>query len=554
MIKPSDLAELPFLIFIYIADAEQQASVNEVEQFNTCVTQSDWCKSSFLKETLALIESKYDEFWKAYSNNGNYADLENRLKASILKLSELSDAEYQVMRRDLIELGKLIAKASNRLGVISGQKETALVTIENLLSKPTAVAANQAAPSIVPRSGPPINLEGVNAEEIWPLSKLGANQATFWKRGKVRLVCNKIIRETHDVKTFCFISADEPLFFMQKPGQFISLELPIDGKKVVRSYTISSSPSRPSYVSVTVKRVKGGLVSNWMHDNLKVGDEIGANGPHGKFNCFDIPAKKMLLISGGSGITPMMSITRWACDTGSDADIVFLHNAQSPRDLIFEDELKLLSAQNPNVRLALCVSKTQDMPWGGFIGRFCAKSLALIAPDFHERAIFVCGPEPYMEAVHHVVQSVGFDMKNYFSESFGGAPPAAAKAPQDAPTVAASAPVETAPVKAEAAPTPPPAPKPAAAKPAAGQNCIKFKQQNKEVTYGEDDTVLDVAENADIEIEYSCRAGNCGTCKVLKLEGDVEMDESGGISSDEISEGYILACIAKPKGRLVLDV
>ncbi len=538
MIKPSDLAELPFLIFIYIADAEQQASVNEVEQFNTCVTQADWCKSSFLKETLALIEAKYDDFWKAYSNNGNYADLENRLKASILKLSELSDSEYQLIRRDLIELGKLIAKASNRLGVISGQKETALVTIENLLSK-TEATPNQAAPLIVPRSGPPINLEGVIAEDIWPLAKLGANQANFWKRGKVRLVCNKIIRETHDVKTFCFISADEPLFFMQKPGQFISLELPIDGKKVVRSYTISSSPSRPSYVSVTVKRVKGGLVSNWLHDNLKVGDEIGANGPHGKFNCFDVPAKKMLLISGGSGITPMMSITRWACDTGSDADIVFLHNAQSPRDLIFEDELKLLSAQNPNVRLALCVSKTQDMPWGGFIGRFCAKSLALIAPDFHERAIFVCGPEPYMEAVHHVVQSVGFDMKNYFSESFGGAPPAAAKPAHEAPATTASAPAEVATAKP---------------KPSAGQNCIKFKQQNKEVTYGEDDTVLDVAENADIEIEYSCRAGNCGTCKVLKLEGEVEMDESGGITSDEIAGGYILACTAKPKGRLVVDV
>ncbi len=414
------------------------------------------------------------------------------------------------------------------------------MSVENFLSNKTT--------QDVPINQHNVINENISLEDLWPLATLGAENSNFWGRGKIQLICNKIINETHDVKTFCFISADKPVMFSYKPGQFISLELFIDGKKVIRSYSISSSPSRSFYVSVTVKRVHNGLVSNWLHDNLKVGDKINANGPFGKFNCFDNPAEKMLLISGGSGITPMMSILRWVCDTGSRADIIFLHNAQTPKDLIFHDELKLLSKQNYNVKLALCVSNPNDIEWDGHLGRISSQSLNNIAPDINQRAIFVCGPAPYMDAVHHIVQGMGFNMENYFSESFGS-PISDTKqkkisSNQDTSHVIGDEVIKKIPEKS--------VPQKASI-PNESKVTINFKQQNKKIDCDADDSILDAAENDGIDIPYSCRSGTCGTCKVLKLSGDIDMDTHSGLSDDELEQGYVLACVAKPKGLVEID-
>ena len=114
-----------------------------------------------------------------------------------------------------------------------------------------------------------------------------------WSNGRHLVRCSKVIHETHDVCTFTF-SMGQPVLFFFKPGQFVTLELEIDGERVMRSYTISSSPSIPYSFSITVKRVPGGVVSNWLHDNLKSGDQIAVHGPAGQFNCLDFPTDKAL--------------------------------------------------------------------------------------------------------------------------------------------------------------------------------------------------------------------------------------------------------------------
>ena len=140
-------------------------------------------------------------------------------------------------------------------------------------------------------------------------SYLGAGLPDWDAEADDILVCRQIRAETADVKSFTF-SARTPRRFHFKPGQFLTLSLEIGGATVERCYTIASSPTRPCLVTITVKRVAGGLVSNWLHDQLRPGMELRALGPLGEFTAFDRPAGKFLFLAAGSGITPLMSMAR----------------------------------------------------------------------------------------------------------------------------------------------------------------------------------------------------------------------------------------------------
>ncbi|MGH8355314.1 MAG: glycine-betaine demethylase subunit GbcB, partial [Pseudomonas sp.] len=171
-----------------------------------------------------------------------------------------------------------------------------------------------------------------------------------WSNGRHLVRCVKVIQETWDVRTFCFM-ADQPIMFFFKPGQFVTLELEIDGQPIMRSYTISSSPSVPYSFSLTIKRVPGGKVSNWLHDTLKEGDELPVHGPVGLFNAIDFPADKVLFLSGGVGITPVMSMSRWFFDTNGNVDMVFVHSARTPKDIIYHRELRHMASRIENFKL-----------------------------------------------------------------------------------------------------------------------------------------------------------------------------------------------------------
>jgi ferredoxin-NADP reductase len=213
------------------------------------------------------------------------------------------------------------------------------------------------------------------------------NADLFWRRGKLRLRCAHIVEETTDVKTFHF-AAEPPKWFVYRPGQFLTLELPFDGKTVRRSYTISSSPSRPHMLTLTVKRVEGGLVSNWLHDELRVGDSVFADGPNGKFGFTGEEAGPYLFISGGSGITPVMAMSRWLHDTAPDADIRFLHFARTPKDLVFERELRMMESRMPGFRCEfVCTRAETGGGWTGPTGHASLELLRSLIPDFESRQI-----------------------------------------------------------------------------------------------------------------------------------------------------------------------
>ncbi|BAY87542.1 hypothetical protein NIES267_70660 [Calothrix parasitica NIES-267] len=244
--------------------------------------------------------------------------------------------------------------------------------------------------------------------------------------------CIKIIDETEDVKTFCLVAQPPILFnstsFDYKPGQFVILDLEIEGKQIKCPYYISSSPSRPYNLEITVKRVSSSvnhselsldLVSNWLHDSFKVGDKLKISSPMGNFNYFENSHKKLLFISAGSGITPLMSMSRWLCDTTCDFSVIFIYSARTQQDIIFREELEFMAAKYPNFKLAINLTgKESDLNWSGYRGRLNETMLSEIAPDFKERVAYVCGSEGFLEKNQSLLKELNFPMNNYHQESF----------------------------------------------------------------------------------------------------------------------------------------
>ncbi|MHA5802102.1 glycine-betaine demethylase subunit GbcB [Pseudomonas aeruginosa] len=352
-----------------------------------------------------------------------------------------------------------------------------------------------------------------------------------WANGRHLVRCVKVIQETWDVRTFCFM-ADQPILFFFKPGQFVTLELEIDGEPVMRSYTISSAPSVPYSFSITIKRVPGGRVSNWLHDNLKEGQELPVHGPVGLFNAIDFPADKVLFLSGGVGITPVMSMARWFFDTNANVDMVFVHSARSPKDIIYHRELEHMASRIDNFSLhIICERHGLGEAWAGYRGYLNLRMLELIAPDFLEREIFCCGPTPYMSAVKHLLQGHGYDMSRYHEEAFGPTPPEVRADVRELAAEAAEAPEV----------------------PVADQHQVEFTATGKSIRVSPGETVHAAAAKLGLHIPKACGMGICGTCKVMKTAGEVEMEHNGGITDEDVAEGYILSCCSVPKGDVVID-
>lgn len=409
--------------------------------------------------------------------------------------------------------------------------------------------------------------------QYMPLAVTDPALVKRWTEGDRTLRCTQVIEDTPDVKTFRFV-ASPPVLFSFQPGQFVTLNLEIDGQQVARAYSISSAPSRPHTLDITVKRVPPpsdvpdappGLVSNWLHNNITAGSEVKFSIPMGKFSCFVKPSQKLLLISAGSGITPMMSMARWICDTGADVDVVFFHSARSPRDIIFRQELELMDARHPNFKLAVTVTRSEPgIPWMGYTGRLNASMLQAIAPDLRDRTVYVCGPNAFMESAKSILEELGFPMENYNEESFGGkkkSKPKATSSSASATVITQLTPrsgldmlrsTEPEPISTSASTNGNHAtgtlvvPKPTTL--VASETIIVFQKSGKEVPCDGEDSILEVAEEAGLQLTAGCRMGSCGVCKQKLLEGEVNYEQDPGCEP-----GQVLTCIAKPVGRVVID-
>jgi glycine betaine catabolism B len=362
-----------------------------------------------------------------------------------------------------------------------------------------------------------------NTPEYWQVN------LPIWNADQNNILeCCAIKNETHDVKSFYFKPL-KPCIFQFLPGQFITLELEINGESINRSYTISSTPTRPHTLSITVKRQPNGIVSNWLHDYFQVGSQISVLGSAGEFTCTQHPASKYLFLSGGSGITPLMSMSRSFYDLAENAEIAFVHSARTPADIIFKQELALM-AQQPHFRTAFICEKA-DADWQQAKNYFCGylniDNLTQAVPDFLQRKVFTCGPAAYMAAVRTMLKTAGFDMAQYHEESFNFDELTANELA--VPTVTSST-FST------------------------GETFdVEFTKSGNHISCAPDQFVLDASIAAGMRLASSCRKGLCGTCKSKLISGKVEMKHGGGIRQREIDQGLFLPCCSKPLTNLVIE-
>lgn len=343
-------------------------------------------------------------------------------------------------------------------------------------------------------------------------------------RGRLRVVT--MITETPSVKTIRLMpsSSGGLMPFTFAPGQFLNVSFWIGGARMNRSYSISSSPTQREYVDLTVHRAPRGAVSRHINDLLKVGSQIEAAGPVGKFTFTGAEADSIVLIAGGVGITPMMSIMRYLTERAWAGDIFCVYSFRTPADFVFANEVATLQRLNPKLHVAVTIERTERTDWQGPRGHITKELLTQTVPELASRRIHLCGPPPMMDAIKAILAELGVPPGQVKTEDFGTAMPAPATAGTTAkPTAPATGPLVT------------------------------FLKSNKSARIRDGQTVLELSEELAIPIQFSCRVGSCGVCKVKMTSGAVEMAVEDALEPDDKANGIILACQAKPKGAVTVE-
>jgi len=343
-----------------------------------------------------------------------------------------------------------------------------------------------------------------------------------WK-GQLRI--GSIVAETPSVKTFRLLPIDASVLpFTFVPGQFLNVAFWIGGARMNRSYSISSSPNQREYVELTVRREPRGAVSRHIDDLLEVGEEIEAGGPVGRFTFDGTEADSVVLISGGVGITPMMSITRYLTERSWPGEIFFIYACRAPVDYIFQKELPALERQNPKLHVMVTMSRAEGTDWKGPRGHLTKELLTKTVPNLASRRVHLCGPPTMMDSAKALLAELGVPPEQMKTEAFGATKPApAAPGTSPKPTAAATGPLVT------------------------------FSKNSKSAKIHTDQTVLELSEELGIGIEFSCRVGTCGVCKVKMTSGEVEMAVEDALDADDKTNGIILACQAKPKNDVAVE-
>ena len=339
----------------------------------------------------------------------------------------------------------------------------------------------------------------------------------------------EIVPETSDAKSIRFdVPADLTERFAFRPGQHLTLKADIGGEDVRRNYSLCVAP-QDGQLKVTVKRIAGGIFSNWANDNLKPGDAIEVMEPHGSFTWDFRPdaTNHYAGFAGGSGITPVMSLLRTALLSEPDSRFTLFYGNRDSQSVIFLEELAALKNRFMD-RLQIhhfLAEEFEDIDlFNGMLDRTkCDLILgSLIEPD-QITAFFICGPGPMMDAAEEALQAVGVPGERILVERFTAGRPSAALAAQmqQLQTQAAGL----------------------------GMTVTLDGRTRRVAFDAQAGNILDSARIAGLPAPYACKAGVCATCRARVTRGEVEMAARYGLSDEEVAAGYVLTCQSVPKSE-----
>ncbi|WP_104045805.1 ferredoxin reductase [Arthrobacter sp. ZGTC412] len=428
-----------------------------------------------------------------------------------------------------------------------------------------------------------------------------------WHPQEFMAECVETVPEVGGMMTFVFRRCDgAPLAF--RAGQYVNVAFPVNGEDqepVDRSYSLSSSPTEPWTFSITVKRDPTGLVSPWVHQNVKPGTVLEMLGPVGAFHLPDADRRaRYLLLAAGAGITPIMSMVRTIHSLPGTADVVVLYHGAEAGGYAFHQELAYIASVDSRVKVFYSLGdRNKPEGWEWLSGRLTAEMLEEVAPDANGRQVYACGPEGYLNTATELLKRVGVDDTSIYMEFFSGdrqtlleyqaeVAHAADFAEEIAEEIAESAedyyesqpaafglyepgydadgtlqasglPLEI--VDPEVRTADPSVDSPGV-EPEAGSTdassfdtvgsgslTMSFMRTGINVRIDPAERILEVAQRAGVRIGANCKEGMCGSCKVVKLSGEIEMNHQGGIRAREISSGKFLPCCSTAQTDLVID-
>jgi ring-1,2-phenylacetyl-CoA epoxidase subunit PaaE len=351
------------------------------------------------------------------------------------------------------------------------------------------------------------------------LSNLFKKKSSTQKERYHTFTVREVIKETNQAITLVFEQKVNE--FPYKPGQYLTLIFNLEGSEQRRSYSLSSSPELDQHLAVTIKQLEGGIVSNYIFHQMKIGDVVKVMPPMGNFYLDLQPesSRNLICIGAGSGITPLMSIIKSALKAEPKSNLTLIYGNKSEEDVIFKEDLAALRRENPGRFKVINVYSRMEEPENAYTGRITGNLLhellkTTIDKERDKSEFFICGPAGMMQEARSAITTMGVPEKQLYQESFfsttGKIKPKEKESTEHMVTILLDGETHTVRVPA-------------------------------------DKSILKAGLDEGLDMPFSCQSGICTACRGKLLSGNVEMEEDEGLTEDEIKEGYVLCCVGHPK-------
>jgi ferredoxin-NADP reductase len=336
------------------------------------------------------------------------------------------------------------------------------------------------------------------------------------------LKVSDIINEAESVKTVRLVryKGQLPPF---EAGQYINISVDIQGIVTSRPYSLSSAPSQTAFYDVTIKRKDGGFVSNYLLDTLRVGDTLESSAPAGEFHYNPLfHGDDLVMLAGGSGITPIMSMIRHFCSRGSDKRIRLIYVCRTPEEIIYKNELEGFASHYNNFAYTSVISRPKN-GYKGITGHLTGDLINSLVQDITEKTFYICGPTGMCDAANSVLLGSGVKPRKIRRENFGESADVTQN-PDWPAAIRRGAPIEISVI---------------------GRSVVEAKA-------GE--PLLNALDAAGITVPANCRSGECSLCRVKLLRGSVFQKDGSKERASDKKYGYIHSCCAYPTGDIEIAI